>query len=60
MSIDFEQLQTFDRGRLEELDQRVDRELGYEVQQKKDAIQDARQKRLKKALKRRKADQQSR
>ncbi len=46
-------LESFSRERLAELDQRVDRELANEVRTKKEAIERTRQRRIKKALKKR-------
>ena len=52
--MDYSELLTYDRAPLAELDEKVDRSVNQEVATKKAAIESARQKKLKKALKNRK------
>ncbi len=52
--MDYTELLNYDRGPLKELDEKVDRSVNQEVATKKAAIEQSRQKKLKKALKNRK------
>lgn len=60
LALDLAKLRTFDMGRLHDLDRRVDYEVNRDVDDLKRAIEAQREKKLKKARKKRKADQAKR